>query len=51
MEILGHMGRDIEDPGGRHEVRIIKLLIGPDGAAPAGMLDSMHAAGGRSMRE
>src|SRR5438093_3418521 len=23
----------------------------PDGAAPAGMLDSMHAAGGRSMRE
>jgi len=23
----------------------------PDGAAPSGMLDSMHAAGGRSMRE
>jgi hypothetical protein len=23
----------------------------PDGAAPAGMLDSMHAANGRSMRE
>src|SRR5256714_5506606 len=23
----------------------------PDGAAPAGMLDSLHAAGGRSMRE
>ena len=23
----------------------------PDGAAPAGMLDSMHKAGGQSMRE
>ena len=29
----------------------LSLPVVPDGAAPAGMLDSMHAAGGRSMRE